>query len=172
MGDVPVATSCPHTCHCGNHSTPSTINPPVRLISGARLLGDVPEWDGARYLDMEHSRVTGLEMQGHYIEIFGPSSEAEILGVLCSVIGPVNLEYEADCFPLLTWNDGQTLIFVDVDPGPECDAILAIGDLSHDDQACESAAREIQLKLALTTLWRLRSTSDLAQGALVMKRAC
>lgn len=144
----------------------------MRLTSVVPLLGDVPEWDGARYLDMGHSRVTGLEMQGHYIEIFGPSSEAEILGVLCSVIGPVHLECEADCFPVLTWNDGQTLMFVDVDPGPECGAILAVGDLGHDDQACERAAREIQLKLALRTLWRLRSTSDLAQGALVLKRAC
>jgi hypothetical protein len=63
-------------------------------------------------------------------------------------------------------------VFVDVDPGPECDVVLAIGDLSHDDQACERAAREIQLKLALGTLWRLRSTSDLTGGALVLKRAC
>lgn len=144
----------------------------LALISCYEALANVSEAAAASWPDMAHDEYAGLEILGHYITVSGPGSELEVLGILSDRVGPFNVERGNRCPPLVTMEDGRTIMFVDVDPGPDHEVVLTIGNLDHDDQACLQAARSIYVALASATLWRLRFSSDINPVVFVMHRAC
>lgn len=112
------------------------------------------------------------EMNGHYIEVYGPVSESEILETLSSLIGPQSIERPTDRPPQVTLNGGRTIVFVDMDPEPNGPVVLAVGDLDHDDEARERAAESLCRVLASQTPWRLLCSTDTGELALGMRWAC
>jgi hypothetical protein len=109
---------------------------------------------------MALSGFTRFEMSGHYIEVHGPGSEAEMLEALRTVIGPESIVCAVGCPPLVTLRGGRTIVFVDAAPGPDGPVVLAVGDLDHDDEARVRATEAIFRSLSAQTPWRLSCSTD------------
>lgn len=103
---------------------------------------------------------TGLRMQGHYIELDGPSSEREVLEVLEHLLSPRRLTRSTHCPPLLTLQDGRTIVFVDAEPGPGGPVLLAIGNLDDDEHTGDETARSVHQMLEAATPWRIHRSRD------------
>jgi len=109
---------------------------------------------------MARSALSGDEMKGHYIEVDGPTSEAEVIEVLERLIAPERVERTEHCPPVLTLRGGRAVVFVDVSAKPDGPVLLAVGDLDHDDEAREETAEFICRSLTSQTPWRLWRTAD------------
>jgi hypothetical protein len=121
---------------------------------------------------MAHMRFTQHEMLGQYIEVDGPSTEGEVLGVLTHLLDPQSVARAADCPPVVTLGDGRTIMFVDIDPGLGCSVLLAVGHLDHDDGVREQWVDAIEQALKSGTSWRLRHHHDTRRDSLVMNPTC
>jgi hypothetical protein len=121
---------------------------------------------------MTHSAFTGVELDGLYIEVEGHYSERELLDVLHLLVGPVTVARPARCPPLLTFDDGRTIMYVDVGSVPGASATLAIGNLDHDDGARERAAEGICRALVSGTPWRLCCSAEDGEDGPGMRWAC
>ncbi|HTK66493.1 MAG TPA: hypothetical protein VL595_29220 [Pseudonocardia sp.] len=115
---------------------------------------------------------TGDEMCGHYIEVDGPGSEAEVLQALDRLVDPDSTEVTEHCPPLVTLRGGRTIVFVDIAPDPDGPVLLAVGDLDDNDDARAEAAEAICATLSAQTTWRLRCSADTEGDVVSLRWAC
>jgi len=98
-------------------------------------------------------------MNGDYIELAGPTTEAAVLETLVRLLEPAQVSTGEANFPLLTL-DARNILYVDVDPGRTWPTMLAIGNLDNDDHARQATAKGIFHALECATDRPLRWTSD------------
>ncbi len=106
-------------------------------------------------------------VDGDYIELDGPTSQAEVVRVLSAVIsGPASC-WSHTVFPLLTLDD-RTEVVVDYDHDGRGSVCLAIGNPDGNASARHEVARRIYRALSTNTSWRLDwSTDDESAAKLV-----
>ena len=109
--------------------------------------------------------VNAIELvDGDYIELDGPTSQAEVVRVLSTIVGDPGSHWSHTVFPLLTLQD-RTEVVVDFDHDGLGSACLAIGNPDGNVSARHDMARRIYRGLSTTTSWRLDWTTDDASAA-------
>ena len=100
-------------------------------------------------------------MNGDYIELAGPASEADIVERLVELLEPAGVTRTETSFPLLTL-DEHNFLFVDVDPDRAWPTMLAIGNVDNDDQTRQTTAKNVFHALECATSMPMRWTSDVS----------
>jgi len=100
-------------------------------------------------------------MNGDYIDLAGPASEADIVERLVELLEPAGVIRTEMSFPLLTL-DEHNFLFVDVDPDRAWPTMLAIGNVDNDDQTRQTTAKNVFHALECTTSMPMRWTSDVS----------